>query len=257
MSAKIAKMDPMTAKVATTAFARASVTVPDSDLPMLGNAVAQASLFAAYTKEGAAIKKTLYNVLSLLIYSAASCENPNKLYNGQRERMYSVMCDDDDELEGFDLPTLSKLVGKASKKTRDAVYMLAMHETKKLPISMPPIVKGAIEAYYGAAAFAPYFWPSGESEHGRDTMIYLSIGPLVRPVDHHLVYGGRIISNDVGTSINSIEGLYPASIWKCDIGRPSTIYTIDCRTKFMQSLLQLPSIIAVFMRNDRGSWRTL
>jgi hypothetical protein len=257
IAAKIEKMDPQTAKSATTAFARASAAVPESDLPLLGNAVAQSSLFAAHSKEGAVIKKTLYNVLGLLIYSAADCENPNKPYNKQHERMYITRDDDDDEREYFNIHTLSKLAGKVDKNTREAAYRLAMLKTNTLPISMPPIVKDAIEVYYGATSFAPYFWPSGESEYGRDVMIYLSRGPLVQPVNHHLVYGGRIMTTNVTDTLQAIEAAYPNSIWKNNVNIPATIYTIDCRMEFMRICSSLSGTIASFVRNDRGSWSTL
>jgi hypothetical protein len=262
-TAKIEKLEPRVAFQCMSILQRATYQVPDEELEDFGNAVIQASIFsnAAQSKELSRIKMILDNVLGLLIYSHSSSIKRVDIVCTQQEQRLNTLyfeessCYDD---EPFNLITLSKLVRNADKKTKDAVYRYAVDNINTLPIEYTPIVNCAIEVYYGDASFAPYRWPTGDTQHGRGILVYFARGPISRPIDHHLICGGRIMTDGVDKALNCIYNQFNSMVWKGDKKTIPVMYTVESHYNFLLEISQkCEAILSIHFRNEIGAWGTL
>lgn len=249
----------------------ATAIVPEHELENLGNAVMQASIIStpAIARETERVYTIVKNILGMLVYSHKTYLNRSEnetvvheekmgaLYYGFTPEEQQLNDDYYDDLEQRDedmigMAVLSKLVGKADKRTREAVYRYAVANVNRLPIELNPIVEGAIEVYYGDAAFAPYFWPTGNVERGRDIMVYFAYGPIAQPINNHLICGGRIMTNGVDQMLTQIHDEYKKYVWNGDIS--PNIYTVGSHIAFLQDIEKTCNAVAVFMRNETGQW---
>jgi hypothetical protein len=263
VAAKIEKLEPRAAAMCMNVLHQATSIVSEYDVEELGNAVVQASIFSAtaQSKESSRIKKILDNVVGILAYSHTSSYKRVDMYCTQQEQKINTYyfeeleCYDDEPLN---LAFLSKLVKKVDKRTRDAVYKYAIDNFNTLPITLSSVVKNSIDLYYGDSGFAPYLFPTGEVEYGREILVYLSRGPIFRPVDHNLVYGGRIMTTSVNKAMTAIKDEFKDNVWACNIvGYANNVYTVKSYIAFMKTVAGMSQVSCAFLRNNIGAWSTL